>query len=196
MSNACTWANNESFLNFQATMLNQNSPILFMCRRLPWAGPSPINLLRLGLRAQSRKGKQRLTELAVLLRLQPEPLRLFIHASVCLFKEKQIKKKIGTHWQEQSKFCHWIVALQIEGNKHNVVYIWAARLRGWSGGPLRHARLEMEQIARGSDFRLKMLRRGLCVVMSQVTPTCSDKPFKQKDFLSSVCHMHDLWATK
>lgn len=37
---------------------------------------------------KSRNGKQRLSELAVLLSLQPEPLRPFIHASVCLLKEK------------------------------------------------------------------------------------------------------------
>lgn len=65
-------------------------------------------------------------------------------------------KKSSIPWQEQREVCHKMEALEIEGDKHNVVYIAEARFCGRVVAPVhkaRHTWLKMEQVLCGSDFR-------------------------------------------
>lgn len=78
-----------------------------------------------------RKGKQRLTEHTVLTGPQPEPFSLFMHTAVCLLKQKgQLSSSPERKQKSQRALTRTdrglsdkMDALEIKGDKHNVVYI-------------------------------------------------------------------------
>lgn len=136
---------------------------------------------------------QSLIERSVLTELQPEPVSLFIHTLFVYRRRRDSflhllkgNKKAGICWQEHSKVCHKMYSHKIEGDKHNVVYICRARLRGRHSQPL--AQGPPYKASRASRFVilgfhvawLRDVRVRSAMFVSEVTPICSDIAFKQK----------------
>lgn len=100
---------------------------------------------------------ERLTEHNVLTGPRPEPFSLFIHTAVCLLKEKgQLSSSPERKQKSQQAptgtdrgLSDKMDALEIEGDKHNVVYIWRGKAAGVSVAArvhkAHHTRLRTEQ---------------------------------------------------
>lgn len=100
---------------------------------------------------------ERLTEHTVLTGPRPELFSLFIHTAVCLLKEKgqlssspeRKQKSQQTLTGTDRGLSDKMDALEIEGGKHNVVYIWRGKAAGVSVvahvHKAHHTRLRTEQ---------------------------------------------------
>lgn len=138
---------------------------------MSWFGTNTVGTVPI-----CRKGKQRGWQNALfsLARNQSPSAYLFTQLFVYWRRRDSFlhllkgNKKAPKRWQEQSEVCHKMDALQIEGDKHNVVYVWGARQRGWAwsppppctqGPPYTH--LETERDLAWLGFRVAWLR-GLC----------------------------------
>lgn len=170
-----------------------------------------------------RKGKQRgwQSTLFSLARNQSPSAYLFTQLFVYWRRRDSFlhllkgNKKASKRWQEQSQVCRKMEALKIEGDKHNVVYIWGASLWGRAQSPpvhkAHHTRLEMEQVLRGSGFRWRdweMWGRvqhwlwrevgGLCHRSRQCEVTYLSN--RKRNFFSATfrhaAHRQGLWTLK
>lgn len=166
---------------------------------MSWFGTNTVGTVPI-----CRKGKQRGWQNALfsLARNQNPSAYLFTQLFVYWRRRDSFlhllkgNKKAPKRWQEQSEVCHKMDALEIEGDKHNVVYVWGARQRGWVWSPhpphthtnthihkARHTHLETERDLARLGFRVawsRDARERARRVVSQVTSMSTDTSVKQR----------------